>query len=92
MANVVHLMIIIGFGLAAIVLPALILSFRYSVASVALCGMIWFVLAAGMLATSSDYRGHLDLDYLDVLRIGAVACFLVFVLAYDRRGRPPGGG
>lgn len=92
LSDVVHIAIIVGFGAAAIVLPALILRFRYSAASLALCGMVWFVLAAGIIATSNDYRGHLALDYLDWLRLGAIACFLMFVLAYDRKGRPPRGG
>jgi hypothetical protein len=89
-ANVVHIAIIVGFGTAAIVLPSLILRFRRTVATLALCGMIWCVLAAGIVATANDVRGHLHLDYVDALRIAAIACFLVFALSYDLG--PPGDG
>lgn len=84
--DAVHVAIIVGFGIAAIALPALILSYRRTVATLALCGMVWFVLAAGVVAVGNDYRGHQTLDYVDALRVGAVACFLVFVLARQRGG------
>lgn len=79
-------MIMLTFGVAAVVLPGFILRVRRTAATYALVGMIWFVLAAGVLAVYNDIReDQLKLDLLDGLRLGAVACFLVFLLKYDRR-------
>jgi hypothetical protein len=83
----IHAFLIVGFGVAAVVLPGLILRYRRSAATYALCGMVWLVFTAGILAIRRDLLEHSPLDVVDAIRLGALACFLVFVLAYDRGGR-----
>lgn len=80
----VHVFLIIGFGLIAVVLPTLILNVRRTTATYALVGVIWCVFVAGILAILRELHGRGDLDVIDLLRLAAVSLFVVFLLTYNR--------
>lgn len=89
-SDAIHAVLIVGFGAAAAVLPGYLLRFRRSVAVYALCGTLWFVFAAGILAIGRELVDDDPLDGVDMLRVGAIACLVVFLLAYDASGRHDG--
>lgn len=78
-----------GFVVIAVVLPTLVLNVRRTIATYALVGVIWFILAAGILAIAQDLKAHAGLDKVDLLRLAAVSLFVVFLLTYNRP--PPNG-
>lgn len=78
----VNAYIIVGYVLIAVCLPRIVFSVRRSYPSLALVASLWMILAAAI--QTNIKRGDSPLVISDVLRVGGVTLFIVYLILHQR--------